>query len=210
MSISTSILIVDDHPAVREGLALLLAQDRHTVCGEASCRNELLALLDSVRPGLALLDLSLDRESGLICIPDLLSRDIPVIVYSMHEDAKIVKRALDHGAHGFVSKREVSVTLLEAIQDVLGGDFYLSPRVAANLEAEGNLVDNPVDPPQFSEREREVLVLLAKGETNAEIASRFDVSVRTVETYFSRIQIKLDLSGMKALRKYALREYRPI
>ena len=210
MGISAGILIVDDHPAVREGLALLLAQDRHTVCGEASCRAELLALLDSVRPALALVDLSLDEESGLVCIPDLLSRKIPVIVYSMHEDAKIVKRALDRGALGFVSKREVSVTLLEAIQAVLGGKLYLGPRVASNLEAEGNLIDAPVEPPQFSERERQILTLLAKGETNADIASKFDVSIRTVETYYSRIQIKLDLNGMKALRKYALREYRPL
>ena len=210
MSIAASIVIVDDHPAVREGLGLLLAKGRHTVCGEASCRDELMALLDPVCPSIALVDISLGDESGLDCVQDLLARDIPVLIYSMHGSAKIVKRALNRGVHGFVTKCETSVVLLEAIQTILGGDIYLSPRVTASLEAEGNQIDAPVEPPQFSEREREVLVLLAKGETNAEIASRFDVSIRTVETYFSRIQIKLDLSGMKALRKYALREYRPL
>ena len=208
MSTSVNILIVDDHPAVREGLALLLAQDQHTVCGEASSRTELLTLLDSLSPDLALVDLSLGKESGLACIPDLLSKESPAIVYSMHEDAKIVKRALEHGAQGFVSKRETSIVLLEAIQTVLDGNQYLSPRIAANYKAEDFLI-SPQTPP-LSEREREILTLLGKGETNAEIAMKFDVSIRTVETYYSRIQVKLDLNGMKALRKYALREYRPI
>lgn len=210
MSVAVNILLVDDHPAVREGLALLLAQDRHVVCGEAASRAELLPLLDSTSPDLALVDLSLGDESGLGCLPDLLSRNCPSIVYSMHEDAKVVKRALEHGANGFVSKRETSTVLLEAIQTVLDGELYLAPRIAEKLEADGNLAETLASLPQLSEREREILVLLAKGETNAEIASAFGVSVRTVETYYSRIQIKLDLKGMKALRKYALREYRPI
>lgn len=210
MSVSSSILIVDDHPAVREGLALLLAKGQHTICGEASCRTELMELLDSTSPNLALVDISLGEESGLDCIQDLLSREIAVLVYSMHGNAKIVKRALNRGAQGFVTKCETSTVLLEAIQIVLGGNLYLSPRVAASLEVEGDLVDTPVQPPQLSERERQILTLLARGEANVDIASKFDVSIRTVETYFSRIQIKLDLNGMKALRKYALREYKPI
>ena len=209
MGTGVSILIVDDHPAVREGLALLLGQDQHVVCGEAASREELLPLLDSISPDLALVDLSLGDESGLACLPDLLSRNCPSIVYSMHEDARVVKRALEHGANGFVSKRETSTVLLEAIQTVLGGEQYLAPRIAEKLEADGGLADTPEPLPQLSEREREILVLLAKGETNADIASTFDVSIRTVETYYSRIQVKLDLKGMKALRKYALREYKP-
>ncbi|MCJ2163349.1 MULTISPECIES: response regulator transcription factor [unclassified Pseudodesulfovibrio] len=207
MSVSANILIVDDHPAVREGLGLLLAKGQHTVCAEVSCRDELLTVLDSTSPNVALVDISLGQESGLDCIQDLLSRDISVLIYSMHGNASVVKRALGRGAHGFVTKCESSTVLLEAIQTVLGGEIYLSPRVAASLEAEGNQIETSVEPPQFSEREREVLILLAKGETNAEIAARFDVSVRTVETYYSRIQIKLGLNGMKVLRKYALREY---
>ncbi len=210
MSTSANILIVDDHPAVREGLALLLAKGQHLICGEAACRAELLTLLNSSHPDIALVDLSLDEESGLDCIQDLLSNECPVLIYSMHGNASIVKRALSRGAHGFVTKRETSVVLLEAIQTVLGGEMYLSPCVAESLEAEGDTVDTPVEPPQFSEREREILTLLARGETNADIAAKFDVSVRTVETYYSRIQIKLNLTGMKALRKYAHREYRPL
>lgn len=209
MSISAKILIVDDHPAVREGLALLLAQDRHTICGEASCRAELVDLLASVGPDIALVDLSLDEESGLVCIPDLLSAGTPAIVYSMHEDAKTVKRALDCGARGFVSKREASVSLLEAIQVVLGGTSYLSPRVVVNLGAEDDEIYTSTSP-QFSGRERQALTLLAQGATYADIATELDVSIRTVETYFNRMLIKLELDGMKALRKYALRECGPV
>jgi len=210
MSNGARILIVDDHPAVREGLALLLAQDAHAVCGEASSRTELLALIDSVSPDIALVDLSLGEESGLDCIADLLSRECPALVYSMYEDARVVKRALGHGAQGFVSKRETSSVLLEAVQTILGGGLYLSPRVATILGDDGSLVEAPDQAAELSEREREVLDLLATGETNADIAARFDVSIKTVETYCSRLQIKLGLSGMKELRKYALSEYRPL
>jgi len=210
MSITARIVIVDDHPAVREGLGLLLAKGHHTVCGEAACRTELLDVLDPARTDLALLDISLGEESGLDCVQDLLSQKIPVLIYSMHGSAKIVKRALSRGVHGFVTKCETSVVLLEAIQTILGGDTYLSPRVTASLDADGGHVDVPVEPPQFSERERQALALLAKGETYADIASEFDVSIRTVETYFNRMLVKLDLSGMKALRKYAFQEYEPI
>nr|WP_321513843.1 response regulator transcription factor [uncultured Pseudodesulfovibrio sp.] len=210
MSLSASILIVDDHPAVREGLALLLAKGEHTVCGEAACRTELLAQLDSVCPDLVLVDISLGEESGLDCIEDLVSMNLPGLIYSMHGSSQLVKRALNRGARGFVTKCETSTVLQEAIQTVLGGSIYLSPRVSTNLETDDDIADDSAPHPQFSERERQALTLLAQGETYADIASEFDVSIRTVETYFNRMLIKLELDGMKALRKYAFREYGPI
>ncbi len=210
MSIPASILIVDDHPAVREGLALLLTKEQHTVCGEASCRADLLDVLDSVCPDLVLIDISLGEESGLDCIEDMISRNIPTLIYSMHGSSKTVKRALNRGAHGFVTKCETLTVLQEAIQTVLDGNLYLSPRVGSNLETECDPIGVQVQHSQFSERERQALTLLARGETYADIASEFEVSVRTVETYFNRMLVKLDLKGMKALRKYALREYGPI
>jgi len=210
MSIVARIFIVDDHPAVREGLALLLAQDSHSVCGEASSRTELMGRLDAAAPDLALVDLSLGEESGLDCIADLLARGCPALVYSMYEDARVVKRALGHGAQGFVSKRETSSVLLEAVQTILAGDVYLSPRVAESLGHADSMIDAPEQASDLSERERDILGLLARGETNADIAERFAVSIKTVETYYSRLQVKLGLNGMKELRKYALSEYRPL
>lgn len=207
MSDSASILIVDDHPAVREGLGLLLAKGKHTVCGEAACRSEVVTLLESTRPDIVLLDISLGEESGLECIQDLRAHDVLVLVYTMHGNTSIVKRALRRGACGFVTKCETSAVLLDAIQTVLKNELYLSPRIAESFEEENELIEDSVQFPPFSDREREILILLAQGETNNEIAAQFGVSVRTVETYCYRIQDKLDLGGMKALRKFAIREF---
>lgn len=195
------IFLTDDHPAVQDGLALLLAQDRHVVCGVAASREEVRERLAGARAELLLLDLALCGESGLDILRDVSGLDLPVLVYSMHEDAATVRRALDGGALGYVSKREPSAVLLEAVRQVLDGSRYVSPRAAANLDDAG---DSSGLSRALSEREQQILVLLAGGETNSDIAATLGVSVRTVETYFSRMLFKLDMEGMKALRKYAL------
>ncbi|HWR04784.1 MAG TPA: response regulator transcription factor [Humidesulfovibrio sp.] len=200
------IFLADDHPAVIEGLTLLLAQERHEVCGVAGSRDEALLLLPESRPDLALVDLGLCGESGLDLLPELLALGVPALVYTMHEDAATVQNALSRGAVGYVTKRETSAVLLEAVRKVRGGERYVSPRAAANLAAAGGFLLSQA----LSERERQILKLLASGETNSEIAQTLQVSLRTVETYFSRILAKLDLDGMKALRKYALHHFRPV
>jgi DNA-binding NarL/FixJ family response regulator len=196
------IFLADDHPAVLEGLALLLAQEHHLVCGEATNQAEVLERLDASAPDIALVDLALCGESGLDIIPLMQDRGIPVLVYSMHEDQVTLKRALKCGALGFVTKREPSAVLLEGVRKVLAGESYLSPRVAACFGAE--TADSLGQGGPLSEREQQILDLLARGEANADIAATLGVSGRTVETYCSRILIKLSLDGMKALRKYAI------
>ena len=203
------IFLADDHPAVLEGLALLLAQARHCICGEARCRAEVLERIDASKPDIALVDLTLCGESGLDLIPDLLTRGIPVLIYSMHEDAATVKRALDHGVHGYVTKREPSAVLLEAVQRVLCGERYISPRAAASQDAGAQAYDEASLTGPLSKREQQTMTLLADGESNTEIAAALNVSVRTVETYYTRICIKLSLDGMKALRKYVTQMHRP-
>ena len=105
------ILLIDDHPAVRQGLALLLAQDCHQVSGEAGCRDEMLVFLAGGDIDLALLDLSLGQENGLDLIDELCRAAIPVLVYSFREDGATISRALALGAAGYVTKREVSGVL---------------------------------------------------------------------------------------------------
>lgn len=197
------VFLADDHPAVREGLTLRLMQEGFVVCGEADSRSGLLAAIDDSKADLALLDLTLCEESGLDLIADLRKRGIPVLIYSMHEDADTVRRALERGARGYVTKRETSAVLVEALRRTLSGERYLSPRIAS---AATSLQDAP--PPvdcTLSDRERQTLALLAQGESHAEIARSLGISVRTVESYCGRILVKLELDGMKALRKYAIR-----
>lgn len=207
------IFLADDHPAVIDGLKLLLAQDRHTICGEATCRAELLERIDASAADIALVDLALYEESGLDLLPELLARGIPALVYTMHEDVVTLRRALDCGASGYVTKREPSAVLLEAVRRVLAGERFISPRVSASAGAPGHAqAQTPGVSGQggqggqvipLSEREEQILDLLRCGVSNAEIAGSLGVSVRTVETYFSRIIIKLSLDGMRALRKAA-------
>lgn len=208
LNMNARIFLIDDHPAVLEGLSLLLAQERHVVCGEASCLAEMHARLDACRPDIVVIDLTLCEESGLDALPELLRRGIPALVYSMHEDSSTIKRVLERGASGYITKRETSTVLLEALRCVLAGERYISPRTAANLDEHDILAQMHPQAPTLSERESQIIALLAKGEPNVEIATALGVSVRTVETYCARILAKLPLDGMKALRKYAIQVHR--
>ena len=200
------ILLIDDHPAVRQGLKLLLAQENHVVCGEASSSAETLERIVSSQADLALLDISLGEESGLECIAELRRRGIAVLVYSMHEDAATIDKAFAAGANGYVSKREEPEVLLAAVADVLAGNRHISPRSAQSL---ANRVLSSPDAERemlLSEREKQILFRIGQGESNAEIAAALAIGVRTVETYYTRMIDKLGLDGMKALRRYAIRK----
>ena len=207
MTEGASILLIEDHPTVRMGLSMLLSRDRHWICGEAGNRKELttaLSLLEPDRPELAVLDLSLGGEDGLDLIDLLRGRDIPVLIYSMHEDESTVKRALAQGAQGYVCKRESSSALLAAVRDVLAGNRHVSPLASQNL------TDHPLaNPPTantglLSEREHQILDLLGQGDRVQEIANKLNISTRTVETHCTRAIEKLDLKGMKDLRRHAI------
>lgn len=219
------IFLVDDHPAVLDGLSLLLAQDSHTVCAEAKTHAEALERMADSAADLALVDLALCGESGLELIPAFRACRIPVLVYSMHEDPGSLRRALEHGASGYVTKREPSSVLLGAVRAVLAGERFVSPRMAEAYDASAQAAPAvqprpeaqaptdtlaPEPPPQaLSERESQILELLSLGESNAEIAATLQVSVRTVETYCARMLVKLSLDGMKALRKHAIQMRKP-
>ena len=201
------ILLIDDHPAVRQGLALLLAQDCHQVSGEAGCRDEMLVFLAGGDIDLALLDLSLGEENGLDLIDELCRAAIPVLVYSFREDGATISRALALGAAGYVTKREVSGVLLNAIREVLDGRRYLSPFAEQSLAC--RVLDTPVErEATLSEREQQMIALLGQGCGAQEISVVLEVSVRTVESYCLRACEKLGLSGMKELRRHAANKKR--
>lgn len=209
MSEGVSILLIEDHPTVRMGLSMLLARDKHWICGEAGNRMELmtaLSLLEPDRPELALLDLSLSGDDGLDLIDMLCKRDIPVLVYSMHEDENTVKLALAQGARGYVCKRETSSALLTAVRDVLAGYRHISPLASQNFTEQ--LVGDPQAPAAnvnvLSEREQQIVDLLAQSAPVQEIADKLGISIRTVETHCTRAIEKLNLNGMRALRRHAI------
>lgn len=199
------IFLIDDHPAVRQGLKLLLSQESHIICGEAENRFETFERIGSSYADMALLDLSLGEESGLELMAGLRELGIAVLVYSMHEDADTIEKAFAAGANGYVTKREVADVLLAAVSDLLAGRRHVSPRAAQSLanrtlsSPEANLET------LLSVREQQIMSMLGQGESNADIAAAFAISVRTVETYNARIIVKLNLDGMKELRRYAIR-----
>lgn len=202
------IFLIDDHPAVRQGLKLLLSQEGHIVCGEAGSRVETFDRIGPSGADMTLLDISLGEESGLDLIAGLRALGITVLVYSMHEDAGTIEKAFSAGANGYVTKREMSDALLAAIADLRAGGRHVSPRAAQSL-ADRVLSSTKTDgTTALSEREQQVLAMLGRGESSADIAAACAISIRTVETYYGRIIEKLNLDGMKELRRHAIRSGR--
>lgn len=196
------IFLIDDHPAVRQGLKLLLSQEGYAVCGGAGSSGEAHRQDSLTTAHLVLLDLSLGEENGLDLIEQFRSEGRGVLVYSMHEDAGTVQKAFSAGANGYVTKREASDILLTAVAEVVAGRRYVSPQAAQSLASKALSRDSA--PPLFSQREQQILDLLGQGEPTPDIAGALAISNRTVETYYTRLIDKLQLSGMKALRRYAI------
>jgi len=202
------VLIVDDHPAIRQGLGLLLASEGITVCAEASGRIEALTRLEECQPDLTLVDLSLGDEDGRLLIADLRKRALRSLVYSMHEEGQCVEGAIAAGALGYVTKREVHGVLVQAIREVAAGRRFVSPRAAMALadriaDARGDDVRG-----ELSHQEWQVYRLLGEGESTAGIATALTISTRTVESYYARILLKLGLDGMRELRRHAINHLR--
>ncbi len=197
------ILLVDDHPAVRQGLALFLARE-NVVCTEAGGRAEALARVEEGRPDLAIVDLSLDGEDGLPLIADLHARGVPVLVYSMHSDATRVRSAFGAGALGYATKRELDSALLQGVREVAAGRRFISPLAAFALadgapepEADGAVR-------KLSGNERKIYELLGKGADTFDIAAALHISNRTVDSYYARMLVKLNVNGMHDLRRHAI------
>ena len=201
------ILLIDDHPAVRKGLKLLL-QESHRICGEADSTADALALINRSGAEIAFLDLSLGDESGLDLIPAICTIGIQVLIYSMHEDVATILKACSAGARGYVSKREPEELLLVAVTELLAGRAYLSPRIAQALAASPAATPLPRPEALLSEREQQLLAMLGQGDGLQDMAVDFGISVRTVETYCNRIITKLSLEGMKELRRFAIKNHR--
>jgi len=202
------ILLADDHAVLRAGLKLLIdAQPDMTCVGEAGDGLEMLSRLDSLRPDLVLLDLSMPKLGGLVALPDIrrCAPNARVLVLTMHADEEYLRQALASGAAGYVLKQAADQELLSAIRAVMRGELYIHPAMTRALLSGMIEGVSPAPSPaaQLSERELEVIAQVARGSTNREIADRLGLSVKTVETYRARAMEKLGLTGRAALVRYA-------
>jgi two-component system response regulator NreC len=205
------VLLADDHAILRAGLRLLLgAQPDLIVIGEADNGSEALALAAQNRPDLIVLDLSMPGLGGLEALPVLrkVAPAAKILILTMHDDEGYLRQALGAGASGYLLKKAVDNELLSAVRAVMRGEIYVHPSMTRIL-LEDMLPSASVPPPDdpwgtLSDREREVLVLVARGHTSAEIAERLSLSPKTVETYRARGMEKLNLRSRAALVQFAL------
>jgi DNA-binding NarL/FixJ family response regulator len=200
---TTRVLLVDDHELLRAGLRSRLEQEPGIeVVGEADSAERALVLARALQPNLVLLDLLLPRRNGFEAIPEIMrvAPDARVIVISSQTAASSVRRALTAGAVGYVPKRASDRELVAAIQQVSSGSRYVDPEIGATL-----VVDSVAAALEdLSERERDVLQLLALGYTNQEIGKKLYISVRTVDTHRAHIMRKLRLETRAELVLFAL------
>jgi two-component system response regulator NreC len=198
-----TIIVADDHQVVRSGLRLLLQGETDmSVIGETGDADSALRMVDARRPDVLVLDLNMPGTPSLDLLPGLLDSGTRVVVLTMQNDPAFARRALQAGASGFVLKEAAGEELVSAIRAAAEGRTYLNPELGARLAARPS---EPTGPPgDLTEREAEVLRLLALGHTNAEIAAQLYLSVRTVETHRAAIQRKLSLTTRAELVRYAL------
>jgi two-component system response regulator NreC len=201
------VVVVDDHAVVRSGLKMILdAESDIETVAEAGDMREAVFAVRREQPDVVLMDVAMPGGSGIEATPAVLKEapDAKVLVLSMQDDPAYVREAFGVGASGYVLKEAADVELVAAIREVAGGGRYVHPALGARLAiAEAEERRHAEDDP-LSDREREVLRLLALGHTNQEIAKTLYLSVRTVETHRAHIMQKLRLTSRADLVRYAL------
>jgi two-component system, NarL family, response regulator NreC len=202
------VVVVDDHAVVRAGLRLLLdAENDIETVGEAGDAHEAVFEVRSSKPDVILMDVGLGGgKSGIEAAPDVLHEapDAKVLMLSMQDDPRYVREAFAAGASGYVLKEAADSELVTAVRQVAGGTRYVDPTLGARIAAADADAERAAEQDPLSDREREVLRLLALGHTNQEIAKSLFISVRTAETHRAHIMQKLRISTRAELVRYAI------
>jgi two-component system response regulator NreC len=199
----TTIVLADDHTLVRSALRMLLeAESDFEVVAEAGNVEDAVRYLRGHRPTVLILDLNMPGRSSLEAVPEAreVSPETEIVVLTMQSEPAFARRALQAGVRGYVLKEAADAELVQAVRSAAAGNTYLQPELGARMVSE----PEPAHSDGLSEREREVLRLIALGHTNAEIAEQLYLSIRTVESHRAHIQQKLRLSGRAELVRYAL------
>jgi two-component system response regulator NreC len=207
------VLIAEDHTVVREGIRMILdAQADVEVVGEARDGEEAVRLAKQLHPDVVVMDISMPRKNGVEATQEIkrILPDMQVLILTMHEEESYVFQLLRLGAAGYVLKRAAATDLVEAVRAAARGEAFLYPAVARSV------VQDYLDRMRTGEgtgrydgltdREREILVLIAEGLTNSQIADRLFISVKTVQTHRAHIMEKLDLHDRSLLVRYAVRK----
>jgi len=210
MQPKTKILVVDDHPLVREWLTKLINEEPDfEVCGQTGTAREALDLIETLLPQIVVVDISLDGGSGLELIKDTkaIHPKMDMIVLSMHDEMLYAERAMRAGAAGYIMKREATERVLDAIRTVIRGDLYFSNAVNAMLAQKlvQGVGNQPTAISSLSDRELEVFQLLGRGYTTRQISEQMNVGFKTVHAYCARIREKLNLANINELAFHAIR-----
>ncbi|HEX3609912.1 MAG TPA: response regulator transcription factor [Solirubrobacterales bacterium] len=199
---ATTIVLADDHTVMRNALRMLLdAEPGFEVVAEAGDAEAALRYVRGHKPTVLILDLNMPGRSSLDAVPDIheASPGTEIVVLTMQNEPAYARRALQAGVRGYVLKEAADAELVQAVRSAAIGDTYLQPALGARLAAGGDAQKD-----ELSERERDVLRLIALGHTNAEVAEQLYISIRTVESHRAHIQQKLRLSSRAELVRYAL------
>ena len=198
---STRIAIVDDHPMVAEGIQSILEDyEDLEVVGLFSNGQEIVDAVEALRPDVVMMDLNMPALGGLSATEMVLERspDTAVLILTMHDTAEYISTALSHGARGYVLKDVPTEELKTAIEKVMAGETYLCTGAAGAIKPAGRAKE------VLTSREQTILLELAQGRSNKEVALALDISVRTVETHRKNIKRKLGISSTAGLTRYAL------
>jgi DNA-binding NarL/FixJ family response regulator len=190
--------------------SLLEAEEDWEVCGEAATGREAVEMAVRLKPDVAVLDLSMPELTGLEAAKEILEKapQVEVLIFTMHETEELMREVLASGARGCVLKTDIEQHLVAAVRAALQHSLYFSSKASQTLK--GALLNkeggDPAAPDALTEREREVVQLLAQGKSNKEIAAALDISVRTVETHRATIMRKLEINSIVELVHYAVRK----
>jgi DNA-binding NarL/FixJ family response regulator len=201
------VLVVDDHQLVRQGLRALLEREGFKVVGEAANGQEALQMAETLHPEVVVMDFAMPVLNGIDATREIqkVSPKSKTILLTMHTDQQYILEGLRGGAKGYVMKTHAANDLVRAIREAARGGTYLSPEISeAVIQAYQNKAEIAHDP--LSARERQVLQLIAEGKSTKECAVALDISVKTAETYRTRIMEKLDIHETASLVRYAIRK----
>lgn len=207
---TTRIYIVDDHPLVRQGLSQIVANEADMeICGEAEDSPTAMKGVGEANPDAIIVDISLKGNNGLELIKNLkaIHENIPILVFSMHDETIYAQRALRAGAKAYVMKKESPSKVVDAIRKIIKGEIYVSPSVSDQVlhqivNGPGNVSTSPVD--RLTDRELEVVQLIGRGLSSREIAESLHLSVKTIESHRAHVKEKLNLRNATELVQFSV------